>query len=47
MPSILMFLSFNTTTKQQITEMTLEWKYSVIPNMFARVALIISNLADL
>jgi hypothetical protein len=36
MPSIFMSLSLNITAKYQITEMTFEWKYPVIPNMFAR-----------
>jgi hypothetical protein len=36
MPSIFMSLSINITAKYQITEMTFEWKYPVIPNMFAR-----------
>ncbi len=44
---MLMFLSLDITAKPQITEMTLEWKYSIIPNMFARVTLIISKLANL
>ena len=47
MPCMLMFLSLDITAKPQITEMTLEWKYSIIPNMFARVTLIISKLANL
>ena len=33
---IFMSLSLNITAKYQITEMTFEWKYPVIPNMFAR-----------
>jgi hypothetical protein len=33
MPSILVFLSLNTLTKNQVTEMSLEWKHSVVPNI--------------
>jgi len=44
---MLMFLSLDITAKTQITEMTLEWKYSIIPNIFARVTRIISKLANL
>jgi len=29
-------VSLNITTKYQITEMTFEWQYPVIPYMFAR-----------
>jgi hypothetical protein len=47
MPCMLMFLSLDITAKTQITEMTLEWKYSIIPNIFARVTRIISKLANL
>jgi hypothetical protein len=40
MPSILIFLSLNTLTKNQVTEMSLEWKHSVVPN----IALLLSHL---
>jgi hypothetical protein len=36
MPSIFMPLSLHIAAKYQITEMTFEWEYPVIPNMFAR-----------
>jgi hypothetical protein len=36
MPSIHIFLSLNTLTKNQVTEMSLEWKHSVVPNILTK-----------